>query len=84
MLQEVKPSINIKWETTRKYNIIDADFYLADILSRHNVTLKDKLYVLLKSDHYEFDKNIDEMGLLSTKSAFFKDEQKAHILFCNK
>ena len=47
-LKTVKPSITINWEVAKKIGIIDGDFYLADLLSSENETLKEKLYVLLK------------------------------------
>ena len=47
-LQTVKPSIDVNWDAAKKSGIIDGDFYLADLLSDENVTLKDKLFVLLK------------------------------------
>jgi len=51
-LQTVKPSIAVKWDIAKKNGIIDGDFYLADLLSQENSTLKEKLFVLLKQDHY--------------------------------
>ncbi len=83
-LDEVKPTIVVNWEAAKKNGILDADFYLADILSEHNVTLKEKLFVLLRQDHYELDRKIDEMGMFDSKKAQFNDEQKAHIRFWNR
>ena len=83
--QEVMPTIaGIKWEVAKKKGIIEADFYLADILAEHNITLREKLFVLLKKDHYELDRKIDETGLFNSKTAEFKDKQKAHIQFWNR
>jgi len=83
-LQSVRPSIAVHWDIAKKSGIIDGDFYLADLLSYENETLKDKLYVLLKKDHYELDRKIDELGMFSSKTTTFKDNQKAHIEFWNK
>lgn len=83
-LATVKPTIDVNWEQAKKNGIIDADFYLADILSEHNATLLHKLFVLLRSDHYELDRKIDDAGFLSSKSAQFNDKQKAHTLFWNR
>jgi len=80
-LQTVKPSIDVNWDAAKKSGIIDGDFYLADLLSDENVTLKDKLFVLLKHDHYELDRKTDETGLFSSKKAEFKDNQKHTINF---
>lgn len=83
-LSEVKPTIVVNWDKANKKGIIDADFYLADILSEHNVTLKEKLFVLLRQDHYELDCKTDEMGLFDTKKAQFNDNQLAHTQFWNR
>jgi hypothetical protein len=83
-LQEVKPTIAVNWDAAKKSGIIDGDFYLADLLSNDNETLKEKLFVLLRHDHYELDRKIDESGMFSRKQADFNDGQKAHTLFWNK
>ncbi len=83
-LQTVKPTIAVNWDIAKKNGIIDGDFYLADLLSEDNVTLKDKLFVLLKKDHYELDRKIDESGLFVSKTTNFIDGQKAHNQFWNK
>ncbi|PTY41014.1 hypothetical protein [Brachyspira hampsonii] len=80
-LNAVKESISVDWDKAKSYGIIDADFYLADLLSENNLTLKEKLYVILKEDHYELDRKIDDMGLASSKEAYFYDKQKAHNEF---
>ncbi|MCX6147271.1 MAG: DUF559 domain-containing protein [Candidatus Kapabacteria bacterium] len=83
-ISEVKNSININWDIAKKSGIIDGDFYLADLLSQENFTLKDKLYVLLKNDHYELEKILDSAGMFSHKTATFTDNQKAHNQFWNR
>nr|MBP7274539.1 hypothetical protein [Saprospiraceae bacterium] len=83
-LQTVKPTIAVNWEIAKKNGVIDGDFYLADLLSYENETLKEKLFVLLKKDHYELDRKIDESGMFSSKSTTFNDGQKAHTQFWNK
>jgi hypothetical protein len=83
-LQTVKPTIAVNWEIAKKNGIIDGDFYLADLLSHENNTLKEKLFVLLRHDHYELDRKIDEAGMFSSKRTDFKDKQVAHTQFWNK
>ncbi|TXJ41040.1 hypothetical protein [Brachyspira pilosicoli] len=80
-LNAVKESISVDWDRAKSFGIIDADFYLADLLSENNLTLKEKLYVILKNDHYELDRKIDDMGLASSKEAYFYDKQKSHNEF---
>lgn len=79
----VKPSIAINWEAAKKAGIIDADFYLADLLSADNMTLRDKLFVVIKGDHYELNRHLDDMGFLSSQKAAFKDNQLAYDRFWN-
>jgi hypothetical protein len=83
-LKTVKPTINIDWNKAKANKIIDGDFYLADILSIDNHSIKEKLYVLLQKDHYELDRAIDTSGLFNSKTAHFTDNQKAHTLFWNR
>ena len=83
-LKEVMPTIAVNWDIAKRNGIIPADFYLADILSEHNVTLREKLYAVLRNDHYEVDRHISETGMFRSDRADFKDKQKAHIQFWNR
>jgi hypothetical protein len=83
-LQNVKATISVNWDIAKKSGIIDGDFYLADLLSENNNTLKEKLFVLLKHDHYELDRKLAESGLFSHSETGFNDKQVAHTQFWNK
>jgi len=83
-LKAVKPTIAVNWEIAKKNEIFDADFYLADLLSKDNKSLKDSLYVILEKDHYELAREINEMGFFSSQKTSFLDKQKAHREFWNK
>lgn len=83
-LREVKPSISVNWEKAKSNGILDADFFLADLLSEHNITLKEKLFVLIRNDHYEIDRKLNDTGLFSSQEAKFKDKLIAHTQFWNK
>ena len=83
-LEAVKPTININWEAAKQAGIIDADFYLADILSKENNTLSEKLFVLLHDDHYLLDRRINDFGLEDFTKAQFTDNQQAHAQFWNR
>ncbi len=83
-LKNVKPSIGVNWEIAKKNGIIDGDFYLADLLSHENNTLKEKLFVLLQKDHYQVDRKVNEMGMFSSLRTDFIDKQVAHNQFWNK
>ena len=79
-LLAVKPTIIAPWETAKRVGIIDADFYLADLLTSD----EENLFVRLKENHYAFDRKMDDVGFFNNKSAGFNDNQKAHHKFWNK
>ena len=83
-LKEVQPSIAVDWDKTKKSGLIDGDFFLADLLSEKNKTLKEKLFVLLKKNKYIVDRKIETTGMFSERKVFFNDKQKAHTQFWNK
>jgi len=83
-LEKVKPSIAIDWNASKKIDIFDGDFFLADILSRENLTFKDGLFVLLVNTQYKFDKKFDNVGFSLYKEVGFRDNQKAHKEFWDK
>ena len=83
-LTGVKPSIGVNWDKVKKAGIIDGDFYLADLLSEENETLREKLFVLLKHDHYELDRVTEDSGLFRSSRTDFKDKQVAHTQFWNR
>ena len=84
-LEAVKPTIGVDWEDMRAVGVIDGDFYLADVLSEENRSLKDKLSVLLEHDKYRLNRGIDSP---SRKRLFvdveFTDGQAAHTRFWNR
>lgn len=80
-VEVVKDTISIDWERAKQVGILDADFYLADLLSNENSTITDKLYTLLKGSYYEFNKKLTLLGTQSNEIASFKDSQKAHQKF---
>ncbi|MCD8281703.1 MAG: hypothetical protein LUC22_00425 [Prevotella sp.] len=80
-LKEVKPTIAIEWDEAKKEGVIDADFYLADVLSEENKTLKEKLFVLLRSDRYYYNITRKATGSLAFESIEFNDGQAAHNRF---
>lgn len=77
----VKDTISIDWDLAKKSGIIDADFYLADLLSLENETIVKKLFAVLKKDYYEFNKTKSDLGSIINERTSFKDDQKAHNEF---
>ena len=82
-LEAVKPYIGVNWDAAKKINIIDGDFYLADLLSINNETIKEKLFVLLKSNIYKYNRQTDALGEIF-REAYFSDNQKKHAQFWAK
>ena len=79
--EKVMPQIAVDWEKSKKAGIISADFFLADLLSSGDESLKENLYVVLKKTKYELAKKIDELGFESVSTVGFKDRQKAYKEF---
>ena len=77
-LMQVKPTIAINWDMAKQEGIIDADFYLADILSEHNSTLSDRLFVLLRDDRYYYNMQRRATGALAFETVDFTDQGQAH------
>ncbi|HBK1915484.1 TPA: hypothetical protein LGE50_000115 [Campylobacter jejuni] len=74
----VKDTISIDWNLAKESGIIDADFYLADLLSNENETISQNLFAILKKDYYEFNKTKSDLGSIINERTSFKDNQKAH------
>jgi len=83
-LQAVKPKISVNWDIAKKNGIIDGDFYLADLLSSENVSLKESLFVVLKATKYELNRHKDEYGAFTSSTVEFNDNQIAHTQFWNR
>lgn len=80
--QLVAPTIDINWEEARKHGILQADFYLADLLSRDGYSIKDKLNVVLKHKVYEMNRKANVYGAFSSDTAVFREnDMRAHTEF---
>lgn len=63
-LSQVKPYINFDWAEGKKQNILDSDFFLADLFVDDKGTvsidddtpIKEELFVVFKNSHYEIAK----------------------------
>jgi len=69
-LEIVKPIINVKWDELRQANILDSDFYLADLfvddkdtqLIEDDLSIRDSLFVVFQNEGYKIAKeNIKQM-----------------------
>jgi hypothetical protein len=66
----VKPIINVKWDDLKKANVLDSDFYLADLFVDDkdtqqlddDLTIRDSLFVVFQQEGYKIAKeNIKQM-----------------------
>ena len=80
-LTQVQPSIDVDWASLKKLSMIDGDFFLADLLSEKNQTIKDALFVLLNDNRYSLNRRKNVNGLFDESTVFFNDQQKAHSQF---
>ena len=81
-LKEVKPTIRVAdWNLAKENGIFDLDFYLADLLSEDNISIMDKLNILLNHSQYEVKPEKAKIGLFRSYNVDFSDGQKAHTQF---
>jgi len=69
-LELVKPNINVNWDELKKANILDRDFYLADLFVddkdtqniQDDITIRENLFVVFQNQGYKIAKeNIRQM-----------------------
>ncbi|MGL2743503.1 hypothetical protein ACQJ8B_05710 [Helicobacter pylori] len=80
-LEIVKPTIDINWEVAKTKDILDADYYLADLLSDGDKTIIEKLHTILRSSHYKLNRGVNELGKMDFTEVGFTDSQQAHQEF---
>jgi len=80
-LEVVQPTIWINWDDAKKEGILAGDFYLADLLSSDNMSLKETLFVVLKHHSYEMNRHKSSLGTFDKSEVIFNDHQVAHKQF---
>ncbi|GAA9661764.1 hypothetical protein HpHCM58_05550 [Helicobacter pylori] len=81
--EAVKPTIDIDWEVAKTKEILDADYYLADLLSDGDKTIIEKLQTILSSSYYKLKRGVNELGKIDFMEVGFTDGQQAHKEFWN-
>ncbi|WP_231171978.1 hypothetical protein [Helicobacter pylori] len=81
--EAVKPTIDIDWEVAKTKGILDADYYLADLLSDGDKTIIEKLQTILSSSYYKLKRGVNELGKIDFMEVGFTDSQQAHKEFWN-
>ncbi|WP_441713553.1 hypothetical protein [Helicobacter pylori] len=79
--EAVKPTIDIDWEVAKTKDILDADYYLADLLSDGDKTIIEKLQTILSSSYYKLKRGVNELGKIDFMEVGFTDGQQAHQEF---
>ncbi len=82
-LEAVKPTIDIDWEVAKTKGILDADYYLADLLSDGGKTIIEKLQTILSFSYYKLKRGVNELGKIDFMEIGFTDGQQAHKEFWN-
>lgn len=80
-LEIVKPTIDIDWGVAKTKGILDADYYLADLLSDGDKTIIEKLQTILSSNYYKLKRGVNELGKMDFMEVGFTDGQEAHKEF---
>lgn len=80
-LEIVKPTIDIDWEVAKTKGILDADYYLADLLSDGDKTIIERLQTILSSNYYKLKRGVNELGKMDFMEVGFTDGQQAHQEF---
>lgn len=85
-VKSVKDSIAVDWPAMQKAGILDCDFFLADLMSKDGMSIKDKLKVVLEKTKYKVLVKADLGGIFGDafKEFSFKDEQRAYNQFWNR
>ncbi|GAA6824737.1 hypothetical protein AOH185_13280 [Helicobacter pylori] len=81
--EAVKPTIDIDWEVAKTKGILDADYYLADLLSDGDKTIIEKLQTILSSSYYKLKRGVNELGKMDFMEVGFTDDQQAYQEFWN-
>ncbi|WP_194146923.1 hypothetical protein [Helicobacter pylori] len=81
--EAVKPTIDIDWEVAKTKGILDADYYLADLISDGDKTIIEKLQTILSSSYYKLKRGVNELGKIDFMEIGFTDGQQAHKEFWN-
>ena len=82
-VKSVKPSIKINWDDFGKSGILDCDFFLADLMSKDDMSIREKLKVVLEKTKYKILQKA-EHSLLTFSEVEFKDGMEAYRQFWNR
>lgn len=85
-VKSVRDTIVVDWNIMKKAGVLDCDFFLADLMSKDGLSIKEKLKVVLEKTRYKMLVKVDADGIFGDafKEVPFKDSQVAYDRFWNK
>ena len=85
-VKTVKDTIAVDWKAMEKAGILDCDFFLADLMSKDGMSIKERLKVVLEKTKYKVLVKADLGGIFGDafQEFYFKDEQRAYNQFWNR
>ena len=81
-VKSVKPSIVFNWGKYANKGVLDCDFFLADLMSVDDMSLRDRLKVVLERTKYRVLQNVDGDELF--QEIVFNDGMAAYHQFWNR
>ena len=84
-VKNVKDSILMDWTMLEKQGVLDCDFFLADLMSVDDMSIRDRLKVVLEKTKYKILQKMDFDGMFNTFTEIpFKDKMVAYRQFWNR
>ena len=85
-VKSVKDTIAVDWQMMQKAGILDCDFFLADLMSKDGMSIKEKLKVVLEKTKYKVLVKANLGGIFGDayQEFYFKDNQRAYNQFWNR
>ena len=85
-VKSVKDTIAVDWQVMQKAGILDCDFFLADLMSKDGMSIKEKLKVVLEKTKYKVLVKANLGGIFGDayQEFYFKDNQRAYNQFWNR
>ena len=84
-VKNVKDSILMDWKALEKQGVLDCDFFLADLMSVDDMSIRDRLKVILEKTKYKILQKMDFDGMFNTFTEIpFRDKMVAYRQFWNR
>lgn len=85
-VDSVKDTIAVDWQAMKAAGVMDRDFFLADLMSKDGLSIKESLKVVLERTKYKVAVKVDFGGMFDDafREFGFKDGQVAYNQFWNR